>query len=142
MPTYALKSYLPHTSFLWLCSAVTSSPARGNFQQDVLPAHRASSPAAAGSFSLPPPLLSVRVDPDSKVCAHIHYQSLIYLCVCFGIFPESVRRTFFLTWPFINPVWKHVVMLQLVTSTNIMYLEHEFGCVKKMVGFPIKFHRL
>lgn len=55
-----------------------SSPARGNFQQDVLPAHRASSPAEAGSFSLPPPLLSVRVDPDSNV---LNYQSLIYLCV-------------------------------------------------------------
>lgn len=55
---YLLCPHVPQTSFPWLCSAVTSSPARGNFQQDVLPAHRASSLAVAGSFSLPPHQLS------------------------------------------------------------------------------------
>lgn len=49
---------LPQTSSLWLCSAVTSSPARGNFQQDVQPTRRASLLAVVGSFSPPPDLLS------------------------------------------------------------------------------------
>lgn len=70
---------LPQTSSLWLCSAVTSSPARGNFQQDVLPAHRASSPAVVGSFSPPPHLLSVTADTNFMGCAPKHIIPAIYL---------------------------------------------------------------
>lgn len=45
---------VPPTSSPWLCSAATSSPARGSSPPDEPPTRRASSPAAACSSSPPP----------------------------------------------------------------------------------------
>lgn len=82
------SNMLPQTSSLWFCSAVTSSPAHGNFQQGALPARRASSPAAVGSFSPPPRLLSGTAVTKSmptnklfKLHIRIEYIDVVYIFI-------------------------------------------------------------